>query len=61
MDIAKQIKIISETSLKEFESDPAFNDLKEFYSKMLQQGLARKQEYSLPLLDTLGLFFKTQL
>ena len=60
MDITKRIEQASETGLKQFQSDPTFRDLEKFYLEMLQQGIAKKQEYNLPLLDTIGLLFKTQ-
>ena len=40
---------------REFASDPEFVRLREFYEEMKRQGLAKKQEYSLPPLDTVGL------
>lgn len=39
---------------REFAADPSFVRLKEFYEQMKSQGLATKQEYSLPQLDTAG-------
>lgn len=39
---------------REFASDPEFVRLREFYEEMKRQGLAKKQEYSLPPLDTVG-------
>lgn len=39
---------------REFASDPDFVRLREFYEEMKRQGVAKKQEYSLPPLDTAG-------
>lgn len=37
-----------------FSSDPEFQRLRDFYEEMKRQGLVKKQEYSLPPLDTTG-------
>ena len=37
-----------------FSSDPEFLRLRDFYEEMKRQGLVKKQEYSLPPLDTTG-------
>lgn len=39
---------------REFASDPDFVRLRDFFEEMKRQGLAKKQEYSLPPLDTAG-------
>ncbi len=37
-----------------FSADPNFVSLRDFYEDMKSRGLATKQEYSLPPLDTVG-------
>jgi hypothetical protein len=37
-----------------FSANPDFVKLREFYEEMKRRGLATKQEYSLPPLDTTG-------
>lgn len=39
---------------KDFSSDPDYQRLRDFYEEMKRQGLVKKQEYSLPPLDTTG-------
>ena len=39
---------------QDFSSDPEFRRLRDFYEEMKRQGLVKKQEYSLPPLDTTG-------
>jgi len=39
---------------RDFSENPDFVKLREFYEEMKRQGLAKKQEYALPLLDTAG-------
>ncbi len=39
---------------QDFAADPDFIRLQEFYKEMKRRGLVRKQEYSLPPLDTVG-------
>ena len=51
--VDKVDKIVKEYSLK-FANDPKFVELREFYFKMQKLGIAQKQEYSLPPLDTVG-------
>jgi len=37
-----------------FSKDKKFQELQEFYEDMKKKGIAKKQEYSLPQLDTIG-------
>lgn len=39
---------------KDFSKDPKFLELQKFYSDMQAKGIAKKQEYNLPQLDTVG-------
>ena len=52
---------IAERMLKElksakqlFQDDSYFLELERFYTAMLEKGVAKRQEYSLPLPDTIG-------
>lgn len=54
METTKDLKKILAEKELEFASDPEFVRLREFYEEMKRQGLALKQEYSLPPLDTAG-------
>ena len=40
-----------------FNADADFRALRDFYLEMIKSGVATKQEYSLPHLDTVGHFF----
>ena len=44
---------LSETETK-LAGDPAFRELQEFYREKISEGIALKQAYSLPFLDTIG-------
>lgn len=46
-------KVIAEKE-QTFSADPNFVNLKEFYEEMKSSGVATRQEYSLPPLDTVG-------
>ncbi len=37
-----------------FSKDPKFQELQKFYLEMQAKGIAKRQEYSLPQLDTVG-------
>lgn len=45
--------VIAETA-KRFRDDPKFVELEKFYAEMKLRGLVKKQEYSLPPIDTVG-------
>jgi len=51
--VLKLERILAEKE-KDFRADPAFIRLQEFYEEMKRLGVAKKQEYSLPPLDTIG-------
>ncbi len=54
-DIAKAIEDLM-TKNPSFSLDADFVALRDFYLEMLKSGIATKQEYSLPSLDTVGHF-----
>jgi hypothetical protein len=59
MEIEKEIKrVLGEDANRQ--ADPAFQNLREFYEKMKKDGIAIKQEYTLPPLDTVGRSLYTQ-
>ena len=54
METVLELQQVIAEKERDFSSDPAFVRLREFYEEMKRQGLAKKQEYSLPPLDTAG-------
>jgi len=58
--IIQKIKKEIDKYNKNFLSDPKFKELREFYLDMQSKGIAKKQEYTLPQLDTIGYRFPSQ-
>ena len=54
MEIVIELQKTLATKEQNFSSDPEFRRLRDFYEEMKRQGLVKKQEYSLPPLDTTG-------
>ena len=54
MLIADRVKQTLTANLKEPNKAEEFAKLQEFYQEMQRAGIARKQTYSLPPLDTVG-------
>ena len=54
MQISKRVQKAMKETKRDFAKDPGFVKLSEFYQKMQNAGIAKKQEYSLPPLDTIG-------
>ena len=54
MSINKQIYDISRETRKLFINDTNFQELEVFYKNALESGLAKKSEYTLPPIDTIG-------
>ena len=54
MSIAEKVKQTVEASSPEITKQAEFVKLRDFYTEMQQAGVAQKQEYSLPPLDTIG-------
>lgn len=54
METVLEIKKLLAEKGHVFGSDPDFVRLREFYEEMKRLGLAKRQEYSLPPLDTAG-------
>ena len=54
MEFATELQSLLAAKDREFSSDPGFVKLRDFYAEMKRLGIAQKQEYSLPPLDTVG-------
>jgi hypothetical protein len=54
MSTVETVKETVAGKVDELRKDPSFVELEKFYVAMKDQGLVRKQEYSLPLIDTIG-------
>jgi len=54
MQLSEKLKDVLNKEEQKFATSPEFAELKEFYVDMQRKGLVRKQEYSLPRLDTIG-------
>lgn len=54
MSITDRVKQAVATNLTELNKKDEFVKLQDFYKEMKQAGIAQKQEYSLPPLDTVG-------
>lgn len=52
--ITIRIKKETEKRLHTFSKDKSFQDLQKFYSEMKEKGIAKKQGYNIPPLDTVG-------
>ena len=54
MAIVQQVKHTIEREESSFQSQQSYTNLRGFYEDMLRKGLVRKNEYDLPLVDTIG-------
>ena len=54
MEITAELERIIQEKGRDFGKDPNFVKLSDFYEEMKRLGLATKQPYSLPPLDTVG-------
>ena len=54
MTIVDRIEQETRKKKEEFEKEPEFQSLRDFYSEMQSLGIAKKPEYSMPPLDTIG-------
>jgi len=54
MSIVKRVKDTTKEIHKGLAGTPEFDRLNDFYKKMKESGIAKKQEYSLPPIDTVG-------
>ena len=62
MSIVKRVRDTTREIHKRLAGTPEFDRLNDFYKKMKESGIAKKQEYSLPPIDTIGrdLYKKTE-
>jgi hypothetical protein len=56
MTIGENVEKALQEAVKNLElgSDPKFAELQQFYNEMRAKGIAVKQPYSLPMVDTIG-------
>lgn len=55
MEIQKKIKkTITKESLK-FMNDEQYLEFSEYYNKLKEAGIAKKEEYTIPLIKTIGI------
>lgn len=54
MSIVKRVKDATREIHKELAGTPEFDRLNDFYNRMKESGIAKKQKYSLPPIDTIG-------
>jgi hypothetical protein len=60
MKLAKEIQRESLVLRDLFKNNSYLRELEQFYTEMLNKGLIKKQEYNLPLPDTVGANFHLQ-
>ena len=54
METVDEVQKVLAEKEQDFTADPEFLRLREFYEEMKRKGLVKKQEYSVPPLDTAG-------
>lgn len=54
MSLVENVKKVVEKKEDEMKGSGEYRELSAFYSKMKELGLVRKQEYTIPPLDTTG-------
>lgn len=54
MDIRKRVEEVLDVRPEQGLNSTTINSLEEFYKRMLEAGIAKKAEYTLPPLDTIG-------
>ena len=60
MSVATRVEKAVKEKARNFANNPEFKKLEDFYRDMIEKGIAKKQEYSLPPLDTLGHLYQTE-
>ncbi len=60
MDIVKEVERVINNPPSELLNSSDLRSLKEFYDRMKEAGIAKKPEYTLPQLDTIGRRLATQ-
>ncbi|HEX8671972.1 MAG TPA: hypothetical protein VF710_08795 [Longimicrobium sp.] len=54
MTLTEQLRKIAEEQASALPSDPEYHEMSEFLDEMIRLGIAKKQVYDLPRLDTIG-------
>jgi len=57
MNIKDKVKKLNKEHGNNFRRDQDFVKMEEFYKKAIDSGLAKKSEYNLPQMDTIGSVF----
>ena len=57
MSIVDRVRELSEQQTTNFRKDDNFLKLEEFYKMAVESGIAKKPEYNLPQMDTIGIAF----
>lgn len=57
MSIVDKVQKLSEQQTANFRKDANFLRLEEFYKMAVDSGIAKKPEYTLPQMDTIGMLF----
>jgi len=60
MTLTKKVRQLSEQQGPNFRKDANFLKIEEFYKNAVETGIARKPEYNLPQIDTIGIAFHTK-
>ncbi len=59
MTIIEKMRELSEQQAPSFRKDTNFLKIEQFYKKAIEDGIAKKPEYNLPQIDTIGMVFQT--
>lgn len=54
MTIAERLETVIAERQAAFLQEPGYKELQTFYEEMVRQGIAKKNKYELPQLDTVG-------
>ena len=60
MTIVEKIRQLTEQQRANFRQDANFLKIEEFYKIAVEAGIAKRPEYNLPQIDTLGVVLQTQ-
>lgn len=60
MNIEEKMKVALAQSDSKGPDNPEFRRLREFYEEKKKEGVVKRQEYTLPPLDTIGRIFYTR-
>lgn len=54
MTMVERLEAVLAAREEKFLQDPGYKDLRTFYEEMVRQGIAKRNTYELPQLDTVG-------